>query len=97
MDPIEYNDHQNPQTKAYPLHTYNSRTSLDAVQPYYDQTPASRRWGARESSENLVSSAASIGQQHDRSISWERTTTSPPAAVRQPTVPKMDGYQGSTY
>lgn len=96
MDPAEYKDAKNPQVKAYPMSTYSGRNSDDITRPYRDETPP-RPWGRRESSENLVSSAASLGHHHQRSSSRESEGVSPPPMARQPTVPNMIDYRGRAY
>ena len=94
IDPMEYKDVKNFQGKSYPLSTY-SRRSSSPFTPYRDETPPPRRArGIRDSSENLVSSAAKMG--HRRSISRESDGVSPPPIDRQPTVPNM-GYHGQAY
>ncbi|KAL9603964.1 MAG: hypothetical protein Q9179_002026 [Wetmoreana sp. 5 TL-2023] len=87
MDPAEYKDAKTPQVRGYPMGTYSSRTSYDAVRPYRDETPPPRPWGRRESSEHLVSSAASFGHHRERSTSRESFGASPPPVTREPTVP----------
>ena len=97
IDPMDYKDNKNPQAKSYPLSTYSSRRSYDTVQPYRDETPPPRRRrGVDESSENLVSSAADMGHEHDRSVSRESDGASSPLARRQPTIPNLD-YHGKAY
>ncbi|KAK4693955.1 hypothetical protein P7C71_g3539, partial [Lecanoromycetidae sp. Uapishka_2] len=97
IDPVDYTDTKNPQVKAYPLSTYTRRTS-SPMTPYRDtETPPPRRArGMNESTENLVSSASSMGHRHNRSTSRESDGLSPPRAGRQPTVPDM-GYRGVAY
>ncbi|KAL8727312.1 MAG: hypothetical protein Q9166_006143 [cf. Caloplaca sp. 2 TL-2023] len=97
MDPADYRDAKNPDVGGYPMRTYSSRTSYDAVRPYRDETPPPRPWGRRESSENLVSSAASIGHRHERSISRGSDDASPLPQARQPTVPDFGDYRGRAY
>lgn len=99
MDPADYKDAKDPQARGYPMSTYSSRTSDDAVRPYRDQTPPSRPWGRqrRESSENLVSSAASLGQRPGRSASRDSDGISPPPLSRGPTVPDLDDHRGRAY
>ncbi|KAI4201680.1 MAG: hypothetical protein LQ348_001613 [Seirophora lacunosa] len=97
MDPADYKDAKNPQVRGYPLSTYSSRTSYDAVRPYRDETPPPRPWGRCESSENLVSSAASLGHRHERSFSRESDETSPPPLSRGPTIPDLDESRGRAY
>lgn len=97
MDPTDYKDAKNPQVRGYPMGTYSSRTSYDAIRPYRDETPPPRPWGRRESSENLVSSAASLGQRHERSTSRGSGGMSPPPLSRGPTVPDLDEYRGRAY
>ncbi|KAL9611961.1 MAG: hypothetical protein Q9167_003401 [Letrouitia subvulpina] len=96
MDPAEYKDVKNPQVKAYPMSTYSGRNSDDVMRPYRDETP-SRSWGRQESSENLISSAASLGHRHQRSSSRESEGVSPPPMARQPTVPNVIDYRGRAY
>ncbi|KAL8913615.1 MAG: hypothetical protein Q9171_001580 [Xanthocarpia ochracea] len=81
MDPADYRDGKNPHVGVYPMSTYSSRASDDVVRPYRDETPPPRRWGQRESSENLVTSAASIGGRHESTISRESDDASPPSAT----------------
>jgi hypothetical protein len=96
IDPIDYTDTKNPSAKAYPLSTYTRRTS-STMAPYRDETPPPRRTrGMNESTENLVSSASSMGHRHNRSTSRESDGLSPPPVGRQPTVPDM-GYRGGAY
>ncbi|KAL8855628.1 MAG: hypothetical protein Q9178_007717 [Gyalolechia marmorata] len=97
MDPADYRDGKNPHVGVYPMSTYSSRGSDDAVRPYRDETPPPRRWGQRESSENLVSSAASIGGRHESTISRESDDASPFAPTRRPTVPQTEDYRGRAY
>ncbi len=97
MDPADYRDGKNPHVGVYPMSTYSSHASDDAIRPYRDETPPPRRWGQRESSENLVSSAASIGGRHERTISRESDDASPFAPSRQPTGPQIGDYRGRAY
>ena len=98
MDPADYKDAKDPHVQGYPMGTYSSRTSYDAVRPYRDETPPPRPWGGRrESTENLVSSAASLGHRHDRSNSRESFGVSPPPVTREPTVPDFGDYRGRAY
>ncbi|KAI4186366.1 MAG: hypothetical protein LQ346_005696 [Caloplaca aetnensis] len=97
MDPIDYKDAKQPQARGYPMSTHSSRTSYDAARPYRDETPPPRAWGRQESSENLVSSAASFGHRHQRSRSRESDGISPPPLSRGPTVPDLDNYRGRAY
>lgn len=98
MDPADYHDAKGPRVDGYPMSTYKSRTDSDTTRPYRDETPPPRPWNRRESTENLVSSAASIGHGHTRSASRGSDGTSPPPAGRQPTVPDvMGGYRGRAY
>ncbi|KAL8655818.1 MAG: hypothetical protein Q9210_000659 [Variospora velana] len=97
MDPADYKDAKSPQARGYPMSTYSSRTSYDAVRPYRDETPPPRPWGRPESSENLVSSAASLGHRVERSSSRESDRTSPPPLSRGTTVPDLDDYRGRAY
>ncbi|KAL8840928.1 MAG: hypothetical protein Q9170_001121 [Blastenia crenularia] len=93
MDPAEYKDAKNPQARGYPMSTYSNQTSYDAVRPYRDETPPPRPWG-RESTENLVNSAASLGRRHERSTSRDSGVASPPPLTRGPTVPDVGDYRG---
>ena len=95
MDPAEYKDAKAPQVRSYPMSNYSGRSSSEVLRPYRDQTPP-RRWTRRESSENLVSSAASIGH-HQRSDSRDSDRVSPPPMARQPTVPSVMDYHGRAY
>ncbi|KAL8805105.1 MAG: hypothetical protein Q9182_002195 [Xanthomendoza sp. 2 TL-2023] len=97
MDPADYKDAKNAHVGEYPMSTYSSRTSYEAVRPYRDATPPPRPWGRRESTENLVNSAASIGQRHERSGSRESDDGSPLPQIRQPTVPDLGNYRGRAY
>ncbi|KAL8720996.1 MAG: hypothetical protein Q9225_002236 [Loekoesia sp. 1 TL-2023] len=97
MDPADYKDVKNSQARAYPMSTYSNRTSYDAVRPYRDETPPSRSWGRRESTENLVSSAASLGHRHERSNSRDSGAMTPPPLTRDPTVPDLGDYRGRAY
>ena len=94
MDPADYKDSKNPQVKGYPLSTYSTRTSYEGSRPYRDETPPPRPWGRRESSENLVNSAASIGRSHERR---ESDDAGPFAPTRQPTLPDLGDYRGRAY
>lgn len=93
IDPTDYKDVKNQPAKSYPLSTYSGRKSYD-TRPYRDETPPPRR--PRESSENLVSSAANMGYGRDRSGSPGSDGASSPSAGRQPTVPNLD-YRGQAY
>ncbi|KAL8694281.1 MAG: hypothetical protein Q9218_001049 [Villophora microphyllina] len=86
MDPAEYKDAKNPHVRGYPMSTYSSRTSYDAPRSYRDETPPPRTWGRRESTENLVNSAASLGHRHERSRSRDSFGASPPPIMREPTL-----------
>ncbi|KAL8682540.1 MAG: hypothetical protein Q9186_001393 [Xanthomendoza sp. 1 TL-2023] len=97
MDPADYKDAKKAHVGGYPMSTYSSRTSYDAVRPYRDETPPPRPWGRGESSENLVSSAASIGQRHERSGSRESDDANPLPQTRLPTVPDLGDYRGRAY
>ena len=98
MDPTDYHDLKGPRVDGYQMSTYKSRTDVDATRPYRDETPPPRSWNRRESTENLVSTAASIGRGHDRSTSRGSDSTSPPPVGRQPTVPHvMGGDRGRVY
>ncbi|KAI9878722.1 MAG: hypothetical protein M1830_010682 [Pleopsidium flavum] len=98
MDPSEYKESRlkAPLVSGYPMSTVSSHTSYDRIPNYRDQTPPPRRFGPGESTENLVSSAASIEERHHRSTSRESDGVSPPPVGRQPTVPNM-GYRGMAY
>lgn len=96
IDPMDYKDVKTLQGKSYPMSTY-SRRSSSPLPPYRDETPPPRRpRGARDSSENLVGSAAKMGHSHNRSTSRDSEGLSPPPVNRQPTVPNM-GYHGQAY
>ena len=98
MDPVGHRDLKAPHVTGYPMSTYGNRSSYDSSQPYRDQTPPPRGWReARESSENLVSSAASIGHRHHRSSSRDSEGASPMPMARRPTVPIMDSPRGRAY
>ena len=98
MDPADYHDVKGARVDEYPMSTYKSRTDSEAAMPYRDETPPPRPWDRRESTDNLVSSAASIGHGHNRSESRGSTGTSPPPVGRQPMVPDvMAGYRGRAY
>ncbi|KAL9640319.1 MAG: hypothetical protein Q9204_000760 [Flavoplaca sp. TL-2023a] len=94
MDPADYRDAKNPQVGGYPLSTYSTRTSYEGSRPYRDETPPPRPWGRRESSENLVDSAASIGRSHERR---ESDDAGPFCPTRQPTLPDFGDYRGRAY
>ena len=85
-----------PQVSSYPLDAYSNNGSYEAV-PYRDLTPTPGPRGARESSENLVGSAAgmgeSMGHRHQRSTSIDSEAQYASLARRQPTVPNF-GYRG---
>ena len=92
MDPTDYKDMKQSRAAAYPLGSYGNRSDST---PYSDLSPPpTRGWHSRESSENLMGSAAGMGQ-HARSISRESGASTPP--LRQPTVPNVDGYRGRAY
>ena len=97
MDPADYKDGKNANVRGYPMSNYSSRTSFDAVRSYRDETPPPRSWNRRESSENLVSSAASFGHNRQRSNSRESDGVSPLPMSRQPAVPDLREYQGRAY
>ena len=99
MDPVDYKDLKDQHAKGYPLSAYDSRTSVDALRtPYRDETPPPRpKWAREESADRLVSSAASMGHDHHRSVSPDSYVSSPSAAGRQPTVPDMGSYPGRAY
>jgi len=101
MDPVDYH---NPTAKGVPLSAYDSRTSLDAVRPYRDETPPPSRsgrppWRRQESHEGLVSSAASMDRNGPyRNVSRDdRFLSSSPPEHRQPTVPDMSSHPGRAY
>ena len=97
MDPMEYRDIKDPQVKGYPLSTYSRRSSYDVVKPYRDDTPPpQRQFGAHESSENLVGSAAGMGHTDGRSINRESDGLRLPPMGREPTVPDV-GLRGQAY
>lgn len=95
MDPITTWNRKDPQPQGHPLSASVSRTSFDSSQPYGDQAP-SRRWAARDSSDNLVGSAASMGLRRERSISPD-DEENPRLTARQPTIPRFVGHQESGY
>ncbi|KAL8710799.1 MAG: hypothetical protein Q9220_004602 [cf. Caloplaca sp. 1 TL-2023] len=98
MDPADYKDAKHAQLRGYPMGTYSNRASLDGGRPYRDETSPPRLWGQRESTENLVSSAASFGRQrHERSFSRDSNGLSPPPLAREPTVPALGDYRGRAY
>ncbi|KAL8659495.1 MAG: hypothetical protein Q9226_000388 [Calogaya cf. arnoldii] len=99
MDPADYRDAKNPQVGGYALSTYSTRTSYEGSRPYRDETPPPRRWGRRESSENLVGAAASIGRSHERRVSRESDdgSRSPFPQTRQPTLPDFGDSRGRAY
>lgn len=99
MDPVDYKDLKDQHAKGYPLSAYDSRTSVDVLRtPYRDETPPPRpKWAREESADRLVSSAASMGHDHHRSVSPDSYVSSPSAAGRQPTVPDMGSYPGRAY
>lgn len=92
MDPIEYRSSsaKGARAYAYPPSTYSDETHGDAIPLYRDQTPPPRRWGRRESDENLVQSAASMGRGRTRSARKDSDSISPPAVGRQPRLPNME-------
>ena len=101
MDPVDYSDIKDPQRKGYPLSAYDSRTSVDALRtPYRDETPSVRpgwsRVRSEESTDYLVSSAASMGGGHRRNSSDSFGSSAPPVG-RQPTVPNMGALPGRAY
>ena len=99
MDPVDYKDVKD--AKGFPLTSYANRSSVDVLRPYRDEfsPPASRGrpgYKREESTDHLVSSAASMG--HYRSVSRESFQSStPPAPARQPTVPDVYSYPGRAY
>ncbi|KAL8772185.1 MAG: hypothetical protein Q9209_002620 [Squamulea sp. 1 TL-2023] len=93
MDPADYRDAKNPHVGEYPMSTYSGRSSYDAVRRYRDET-SPRPWGRGESSENLVSSAASLGRRHERDDSDDANPYPP---TRQPMVPDFGDYRGQAY
>ena len=96
IDPMEYRDVKTLQGKSYAMSTY-SRRSSSTLPPYRDETtPPRKQRGDRESSENLVGSAARMGHSYHRSASRESDSRSPPPMERQPMVPNM-GYHGQAY
>lgn len=95
MDPVDYRDAKNPQVGSYPLSTYSTRTSYEGSRPYRDETPPPHSWGRRESSENLVGSAASIGRSHEHRR--ESDDGSPFPQTRQPTLPEFGDHRGRAY
>ena len=95
MDPVVNWNRKDPQPQGYPLSASVSRTSVDSSHPYRDQS-SSRRWATRDSSDNLVASAASMGLRQQRSISPDDEENLRPTA-RQPTVPRFAGHQDSGY
>lgn len=95
MDPITKWDRKDPQAKGYPLSASVSRMSVDSGQHHGDQA-SSRRWAGRDSSDNLVASAASMGLRRQRSISPDEEEN-PSRAARQPTIPSFVGYQENRY
>lgn len=102
MDPVDYRDIKDSQTKGYPLSAYDSRTSVDALRPpYRDETPSARpgwsRVRSEESTDYLVSSAASMGGRGHRRKSSDSFGSSVPSIGRQPTVPNMGALPGRAY
>ena len=95
MDSIANWNRKDPQPHGYPLSASVSRTSVDSSQPYGEQPP-SRRWAARDSSDNLVASAASMGLRHQRSISPD-DEENPRLTAREPTMTRFVGHQESGY
>lgn len=99
MDPVDYKDVKD--AKGFPLTAYAGRSSVDVLRPYRDELspPASRGrpgYKREESTDHLVSSAASMG--HYRSVSRDSfQSNTPPAAARQPTVPDVYSYPGRAY
>jgi len=68
-------------------------------EPYRDAPTDFTRFGPRDSEDNLISSAASMGHQHTRSTSRGSEGTSPPPQVRerQPTLPQLNIPTGRAY
>ncbi|KAL9030642.1 MAG: hypothetical protein Q9196_001252 [Gyalolechia fulgens] len=93
MDPVDYKDVKDPQARGYAMSTNSNRTSYDALRPYRDETPPPRPWERRESTDNLVSSAAILGHSRERSTSGGSGVTSPPSPTRYPTVPDFGDYR----
>jgi len=97
IDPMEYKDVKTLDGKSCPMSTYGRRSS-SPIAPYRDETPPpGRARYARDSSENLVGSAAKIGHSHNRSTSRESDGMSPSPVNRQPTVPDMGYRPGQAY
>jgi len=97
IDPIDYKDVKTLHGKSYPMSTY-SRRSSSPIAPYRDETPPPRRAeNVRDSSENLVRSAAKMGHSHNRSTSRESDGMSPSMVNREPTVPYMGYRPGQAY
>lgn len=98
MDPVDHEDIKGPHATGYPMSTYGSRSSFDVARPYRDQTPPPRPWRrAQDSSDNLVSSAASMGHRHQRSTSHDSDSVRSLSAVRRPTIPDIEGTHGRAY
>lgn len=97
IDPMDYKDVKNFDAKSYPMGAYSGRRSSSPMPPYRDETPPPRQnRGARDSSENLVGSAAKMGYSHERSTSRDSDGLSPPPVGREPTIPNL-GYRGQAY
>lgn len=98
MDSVDHRDMKGPHAAGYPMSAYGTRSSLDVAQPYRDHTPPPRPWHeTRDSSENLVGSAASMGHRHQRSTSRDSESIRSLPAVRRPTIPDMEGAHGRAY
>ncbi|KAI9836827.1 MAG: hypothetical protein M1819_000992 [Sarea resinae] len=97
MDPGDYKGLDSKQPLVSVDNVGIAKGGYDAVPPYRDYTPAGRRFGPRESSENLVDSAAVMGHGHERSISRGSGSRSPSPEHMAPTVPDVGAYRGVAY
>lgn len=79
---------------GHAMGTHKAGKRYEPVPPYNDQVYNLSRWGARESSENLVASAASPGQRdHPSTRRGSDDSSLRPLSSRQPTLPDI-GYGG---
>ena len=79
---------------GYAMGTYKGGKRYEPLPLYSNQASNSSRWGPRESSENLVASAASLGQQDDPSMRRGSDGSSVGTLPsRQPTLPDV-GHGG---
>ena len=74
---------------GHAMGTYKGGKRYEPVPPYSDQAPNSSCWGSRESSENLVASAASLGQRDHPSMRRRSDGSVGSLTSRQPTLPDV--------